>query len=391
MKIGINLLYIRPGINGGTETYAREMIAHLGALESEAEFIVYGLYPELRAWCEEFDNFRYHQVELPLLAVPARILYEQTAFVRLLERSGIDALFSPGYVTPLWGDFQKITTVHDMFGFVCPQHFSRARSLYWRSLIPSSVRSSDAVVAVSDTTAADIERFIPEARAKLHVLKESVRSDLTPGPSRGAGPPERPRSRLPERYILSVSTLKPIKNIATLLQAFALLGERYEGGVDLVLVGRDELGSLRSLAEELGIGEHVHFAGYVPSEELPLYYRAAAAFVLPSHYEGFGLPTLEAQACDCPVICSRTPALVEVAGEAALFFDPRSPEELAAVLATLLRDDGLADRLRAAGQRNLERFSWADSAARLHALINVLVRNGSAADGTSHRRGLHDG
>jgi glycosyltransferase involved in cell wall biosynthesis len=387
MKIAVNLLYIRPGVNGGTETYAREMIAHLGALESDAEFVVYGLYPELRAWCEKFDNFRYQRVELPLRSVAVRILYEQTAFVRLLERSGIDALFSPGYVTPLWGRFRRITTVHDMFAFVCPQHISRARALYWRVLIPWSVRRSDAVVAVSDTTAADIERFIPAARGKLHVLKESVRSDLSPASSSGAAFTERPGLGLPERYILSVSTLKPIKNIATLLKAFALLRERDDAGVELVLVGREELRSLRRLAEDLGIVEHVHFAGYVPEDELPLYFRAAAVFVLPSHYEGFGLPALEAQACDCPVVCSRTPALVEVAGEAALFFDPGSATELAGALATLLRDAELADRLRAAGRSNLERFCWTSSAAGLHALIAALVRNGSAASVSSPQHG----
>jgi glycosyltransferase involved in cell wall biosynthesis len=165
-------------------------------------------------------------------------------------------------------------------------------------------------------------------------------------------------------FVLTVSLKRPNKNLLRLLEAIALIpGERRP---ILVLAGHrtayeDEL---RARAAELGLVEETRFLGWVPGGELEGLYRSSTCFVFPSLYEGFGLPILEAMARGVPVACSNRGALVEVADQAALMFDPEQPHAIAAAIERLLADPRERARLSRAGRENAARFTWAESARR---------------------------
>ena len=166
-----------------------------------------------------------------------------------------------------------------------------------------------------------------------------------------------------EPYLLYVGSLKRHKNVSSLLKAFALLRERRDIPQRLLILGDDAQGK-RELAGEcarLGISERTDFVPYVGQELLPKVYAAADVLVMPSKIEGFGLPVLEAMACGTPVICSRAASLPEVGGEAVMYFDPQSPEDLADAIEQVLSSNELRESLRAKGLMRAARFTWKES------------------------------
>ncbi|MFO7740761.1 MAG: glycosyltransferase family 1 protein, partial [Anaerolineae bacterium] len=171
----------------------------------------------------------------------------------------------------------------------------------------------------------------------------------------------RSRRQLPDRFALFVGTLEPRKNLDRLIEAFSRIRP---GDAKLVLVGgkgwlyEDLFGQV----EALNLSDSVTFAGYVRSEELPLWYNAASAFAYPSLYEGFGMPVTEAQACGTPVLTSKTSSLPEAAGEAALLVDPYDVEAIADGLARILHDHTLREALRERGLTHARAFDWSRTA-----------------------------
>lgn len=370
LNFGINLLFIRPGINGGTETYARDIISSFVKVAADSyDFTVYAASENVVNWFDDLAGITFKHVKRILHDPSLRILYEQFIFPRVLKQDEIDVLFSPGYVCPPGGDYVSIITVHDMFAYVCPEYISAARRIYWRLMIPRSLRRADMVLAVSETTAKDIARFFPEASSKTAVIHESVSEELVKT-LRTTGSRSTNQINGGREFILAVSTIKPIKNMANLLKAFAEIKYAYKRDLDLVLVGRDALGTLSKLAMDLCVGENVRLTGYVSDEDLFHYYSSAAVFVLPSYYEGFGLPVVEAMCCGCPVVCSNTPALKEVAGDAAVYFDPNDVDEMAEAILT---GNEMRESLITRGYQNLKRFSWEESARKLYSLVQQLL------------------
>jgi glycosyltransferase involved in cell wall biosynthesis len=184
---------------------------------------------------------------------------------------------------------------------------------------------------------------------------------------------------LPEHFILFLGTLEPRKNIVRLLEAYALwLHKRSASTKDaptLVIAGAKGwfYETIFARVNELGLAEHVIFPGFVPTEELPWWYRAAELFVYPSLFEGFGLPVLEAMACGTPTITSNASSLPEVAGDAALLIDPEDAEGLAGAMAHVLAEPEVAAKMRAAGLRQAARFSWARTAEQTAAVYRTVL------------------
>jgi glycosyltransferase involved in cell wall biosynthesis len=188
----------------------------------------------------------------------------------------------------------------------------------------------------------------------------------------------RARYHLPEHLILGLGTLQPRKNFDGLIQAYhRILGTRGSdpgiSDLDLVIVGGKGWLHEETLAlpERLGLGDRVHFMGFVSDEDLPSLYSLAAVFAFPSWYEGFGLPVLEAMACGTPVVAADNSSLPEVVGEAGLMVSAGDTEALANVLVRLLTDDGLRRRLIVAGREQARRFTWLDAAARLRVIYGL--------------------
>ena len=269
-------------------------------------------------------------------------------------------------------DVPTVLTVHDLIFHLFPEYHKPLNYWYLRWTMPLYVRRADALIAVSEATRQDLIRLYGVPPAKVRVIPEAAAPHFRPAPAEDVAR-VRSRYRLPPRFLLTVGTIEPRKNLPRLFQALA----RLEGAKRPPLVVAGSKGWLYEetfrTVERLGLEGQVAFLGHVPEEDLPALYTAADLFVLPSLYEGFGLPVLEAMACGTPVVCSHAASLREVAGDAARYVDPRDPEAMAEVLREAWEDPDLRAALRARGLARAASFSWRRTAEETLALYDALL------------------
>lgn len=305
-----------------------------------------------------------------------RILWEQTGLAWASYRQRLDLLHGLAYATPLAAPCPTVVTVHDLSFVRYPQTLRVMNRLYLRAVTRLSVGKAARVIAVSAYTRDELARAWAIPRAKVTVVPNGLDRAFHPADAKAVAEFRRRRG-LPERFILSVGTLEPRKNQTRLVQAYAAMHRR---DVKLVLVGGKgwDYREVFAQVERLGLARDVVFAGFVPAEELPWWYRAAEVFVYPSLYEGFGLPVLEAMASGTPVVTSTASSLPEVAGDAALLVDPYDVEAMAQAISRLLDDEPLRAELVGRGLRRAATYSWARTAAETIAVYQdvLSVREG---------------
>ncbi|MFQ6100789.1 MAG: glycosyltransferase family 4 protein [Anaerolineae bacterium] len=273
---------------------------------------------------------------------------------------------------PLRG-IPTVLTVHDLIFRHLPAHHKPLNRWYLNAGLPFYCRRATHIIAISECTRRDLIAAYDVPPEKVTVIYEAADSRFRPQPPETVAAVQA-RYGLPERYLLFVGTIEPRKNLARLLGSFEAV--HAEGLTDgLVIVGRRGwlYGDFFARLERSPVRDAVIFPGYVPDEHLPALYAGAQALALPSLYEGFGLPVLEAMACGTPVACSDTSSLPEVAGDAALLFNPNEVESITAALRRLLRDADLRTDLRRRGFEQAARFSWKRVAAETRAVYDRLL------------------
>jgi glycosyltransferase involved in cell wall biosynthesis len=224
----------------------------------------------------------------------------------------------------------------------------------------------------------EIVRYVGADRRKLHPVHEAAHPRFRPLP-RAELSAIRERYRLPERFLLFVGGLNPLKNFSNLLAAYHRVEGEFEHA--LVAVGFLRWKFERDVARigELGLESRVIRTGFVPDEDLPAIYSLADALLLPSLYEGFGIPVLEAMACGCPVITSTTGCTPEVAGDAALLVNPRDVDAIAGAIRRVLRDSALRAQLIERGLARVAEFSWRKAAEESLRVYEIAARRGRSA------------
>jgi glycosyltransferase involved in cell wall biosynthesis len=255
-------------------------------------------------------------------------------------------------------DNPSVLTVHDLIFERYPQHHTQRNRFFLRMGMPLFVRAATAIIAVSRHTQRDLVELYGADPAKIRVVYEAI--DKRFRPATLAEIQRVTRRYSPNRpYLLMVGTLEPRKNHVTALRALARI-KAWGWPHYLLLVGGQGwlFEPIRRQVETLGLGDDVHFAGYVPDADLPPLYTGAAAALVPSLYEGFGFPVLEAQACGAPVVCSNASSLPEVAGNGALLVAPEDDEALAYAVHLLLSQPAAARALGEQGLKQASRFRW---------------------------------
>jgi glycosyltransferase involved in cell wall biosynthesis len=241
--------------------------------------------------------------------------------------------------------------------------------------IRRAVTRADAILAISQSTKNDLVDLLNVPSSKITVTHLAADPACRPVTEAARLEAVRHNYGLPDGYLLFVGTLEPRKDLPTLLRAFASLGPAAKD-ICLVLAGRPGwlYEQVYDLARTLKLGDRVRFLGAVPADDLPTLYSGARLFVLPSLYEGFGMPVLEAMACGAPVVCANTSSLPEIAGDAALLVPPGDEAALAQAMATILSDGDLRRQLTQRGFARAARFSWEATARQTLAVYAGLAR-----------------
>ncbi|MBL8581784.1 MAG: glycosyltransferase family 4 protein [Rhizobiaceae bacterium] len=297
-----------------------------------------------------------------------RILWSMSALPRQAACDGLDVFWGPAHRLPvgLPDALPAVLTVHDLVWAVHPQTMRRRGLLAERLLMPPALRRADRIVAVSDATKNEIAGRFPQAAQKTITIHPGTTA-LPTGAGSAGKVPDRP-------YALFVGTIEPRKNLAGLLRALALLRRDKNFDGRLLIVGGTgwRQGHIGEEVERLKLDATVSFAGYVSDEELAGLYAGARFLAMPSLYEGFGFPIIEANRCGLAVLTSNVSSMPEVAGATAHLVDPLDERSIADGFWRLWTDDAYRARLAAVAPANVERFRWTDSAAQLAGVFSAL-------------------
>ena len=323
----------------GVEKYTKELIRHLdGKVDLKLlhnSYVSHPLFSKYFTICLKRKKFPFCR-SFYALFMPPKILG--------------DILHAPTPVTPFWGKpkCKLVITVHDLTPLIFPQYHNWRRRIFFGLFLKHTISISDAIIVDSQSTKKDVATFFSTPENKLNVvhLASNMKAKHAQLPSKYG---------IEGDYLLYVGTVEPRKNLLRLIEAFNQLDQKLK----LVIVG---VSGWDNKAVYKTKNPNIIFTGYVPEEDLPVFYCNAKLFVYPSLYEGFGFPILEAMNCGCPVITSNVSSMPEVAGDAALLVDPCNVGEIKSAVQRLLSDAKLRKRLIDKGIRQASRFSWEKTA-----------------------------
>ncbi|HLG94206.1 MAG TPA: glycosyltransferase family 1 protein [candidate division Zixibacteria bacterium] len=342
----------------GMEYYALNLSRALLETDGRDEFHLFfrrEIHPELKPFAA--------RAVLHLSPLDNQVAAEQ-AWIPYMERKiKADLIHFPAFPPGLLSKTPKVATVFDSTLWRKTERLSWKAKVYFAPLAGRALKNARKILTISENAKSEIA-----AAAKVPEEKIVV-SYLAPDPLFEKPVTEenkrtvRAKYALPERFILSVATLEPRKNLTGLLNCFARLSEK-DPDTRLILAGRLAWGKdgILKRISELKLEKHAHLLGYVSKEDLPAVYALADFLAFPSFYEGFGLPVLEAQSVGTPVLCSNTSSLPEVAGSSAFFVDPHVEESVADGLKKLWESPALKKDLILKGKENVARFSWCRTA-----------------------------
>lgn len=294
-----------------------------------------------------------------------RGLWEQTLVPLDVRRRGIDVYHSPNYSLPLALPCTSVVTVHDL-AFLDPRFHKLRMRFYLRVLTQMSLRRADHVIAVSEHTKQELEARFPQVAGRVSVVHPGLDPAFSSPPARDRVNAFRRSVRQHRPYILFVGAIEPRKNLPRLIRAFEMAMAETRLPHDLVLCGPLgwRYGPTVQALRSSPLRQRIRHMGYVPADDLPLWYAGADLFAYPSLCEGFGFPPLEAMATGTPVLTSNSSSLPEVVGEAAVTAPPTSVEAIAGGMQRVLTDHDFADELRVRGPQRARAFTWAEAAAR---------------------------
>jgi glycosyltransferase involved in cell wall biosynthesis len=372
LRVGANLLWLVPGVVGGSEEYTVRMLESLARLPQDRVALTLFVNQALiEAHADLVAAFP--TVVAPLTSGPrvaglskgVRVATEATWLARQARAERLDLLHHMGGTMPVLRGTPGLVTIHDLQPFAFPEHFSLVKRAYLQATVPTSIRRAVAVVVLTEWTKADVVDRIGIDPERVLLVPPGIDPLM----------PVDPELALAARYRYGIADspffLYPAisyahKNHVGLVRAFARVAEA-DDQVRLVLTGgpADAEEAVQSEISKLGLTDRVVRTGRIPRRDLDALFCEARALTFPSHYEGFGIPTLEAMSRGVPVIASTSGALPEVVGDAGVLIDPDDTVAWGDAMLQVLRDDGCHDDLVARGAARAARFTWTASAEAL--------------------------
>lgn len=370
MKVGISASYMRgeqSSRNAGISRYSRCILDALMAYAPEVEFEVflhegYVLEPQ---W-QSLPGVRFHPV------VPEqrekRGIWEHFRAAGIAKRLGCDVWFSTSHMIPFQRRLPRVPFVHDLIAIRYPALFGRKQAAYLRFALRYASCKTEHVLTNSEATKTDIQSTFGVSPNRISVTPLGPGNEIHRVSPDSVSDDELRRMGVPfDRYLFALGTLEPRKNLARLFEALALLPP----GLGLAVAGGKgwKESPIMARLAEIGVEDRVAFLGYVADADLPKLFARCESFVFPSLYEGFGMPVLEAMLAGAPVIASDRPAMREVGGLAARYFDPESPSDMArAIQEGVDRESAVA-----AGLEQAKSFTWEAAAEKTLGALKKVV------------------
>ena len=356
--------------NAGVGRFVRSLVGALLELDSANDYLLLHAAPNASARAQFPRGRNVSPLPLRLSERWLNILWHRLQAPLPIDwlTGPVDIFHSPDFVLPPVRKARSILTVHDLAFLLYPQCADEHLRTYLERTVPRSVARADFVVADSENTRNDVVCLLGADPERVAVVPGGVDASFRPVP---AAEHLALRQRLgldaDTPFILFVGVIEPRKNLVRLMDAFAILKSRQNLPHKLVVVGRKGWlwEGIMEHAERFPARGDTIFTGFVPEEELATLYSAAQMFAFPSHYEGFGLPVLEAMACGTPVVASRASSLPEVVGDAGLQVDPDDSEQLAAALELLALNPNVREDMRRRGLERARCFTWHAAASGL--------------------------
>lgn len=367
MRIGIDA---RALSWAGLGRYSRNLLKHITTDGNENDYVVFA--PK---------SFSFELANLPRTRfVPVTSSYyslrEQTVFLATILQERVDLMHFLHFNAPIFYRRPFVVTIHDLTRFFFPAQKNNSQFHQWayEEVFRSTVLHSSKIITVSEHTRGDLIRYFPQVAGKTFVAYEGVDGSVFGQKCDTLLEKERlEKIGIATPYILFVGVWMTHKNLPRLLLAFRKVKEEgYKGKLVITGEGLSHHINVKQLANELGLKDDVVLPGRVSDEILSTLYRGAQMLVFPSLYEGFGLPPLEAMACGTPVAASRISSIPEILGEAAVYFDPYSVEDIAESINKILLDESLKAKLVDLGLKQAKNFSWEKCARETLGVYNTV-------------------
>jgi len=359
MRIGIDARVLsnqRTGIG----TYLINILRCIEKLDTDNEFFLYSnreiVLPFVNPrWTKRIGTGIIAKLGTPWLNTSGR---------SQMIRDKIDVFWGAQQVLPIGLKIRKVVTVCDFVWHYYPQTMSKYNLFIHRLFAKKAIINANAILCISENTANDLKILVPNSNP-VYVTPCAANTDFKPYGKDESRKYINNKYQFSEKYILSVGTVEPRKNIVSLIKAFKILKDKHRIDSKLVIAGcrgwktSDLLSEYRKLNFN---SNEIVFLGFVSDDDMPKLYSGAEIFVFPSLYEGFGLPVLEAMSCGCPVITSNVSSLPEVVGNAGISIDTNNEKILAYKMDALLNDSNKRTQLSVRGLERTKLFSWERSA-----------------------------
>jgi len=360
MKIGINAVAPTPGNIGGSEVYVINLLDKLGTLDPENEYYIFVSKNNAELYNFSFPNYRKVVCDVNSSSTYARIFYEHVKLPGVVKKYKLDLFHAPQTTAPFRVPHNAIVTIHETIRFSHPNLIPKSLKYYYalnHRLIADKVSR---VIAVSETSAAEVRKFMNFPCDRVVSVYNGVSEMFLNYKHEDKGN----TLSLPDEYILWVGKPYPHKNLSTLIDAFDLLHKNYDLPHSLVLVGFRGLESENIIKKinTLNLADKIKIMEFVPNTSLPEIYYRASLLALPSFYESFGIPIVEAMATGTPVLGSKTTPAPEILAGSGIVVDPGNKSEMAEAIGNVLSDEKLRCRLVTAGYERGREFTWEKTA-----------------------------
>jgi glycosyltransferase involved in cell wall biosynthesis len=348
MKIGIAARGLSVE-SGGVKQYIESLTSALLKIDNTNKYyIFYNLNNSKR---------KFPKANEIVLSSSSKLFWDYYLIPKAIKDYELDIMLFPKNILPFFINCKSVIVIHDLAFFMNELNaYPLTDTFYMHMMIKSSVKRANRIITVSENTKRDIIKFLGVEESKItvthlasnkkyRIIEDEIRLNEI-----------KKKYNLNNKFIFYCGSLSPRKNMIRLLMAFDIIRNKIPH--KLVLTGGRSWNdkTLNNLIHK--IGDDVIKLGFVPDEDTPLLYNLADLFVYPSLYEGFGLPTLEAMACGCPVFTSNVSSIPEVIGDAGIMIDPYNVDEMAKSMYDILKDDGMKGDMVKRGQKQIKKFSW---------------------------------